>query len=373
MKDMGTYIKNNGANIAINKDILRLVDINSSSKSINGFSRLYDSMMNFFKRNKTLSPTFQLNNISGNTSNMFLSGMSATDIAKTYPEAAEIMMNHSKIMDKYVNGMKLTSKEQDMLSIWDAFTDAGFGNIKSKTSAQLADMPESIRKYFYEDKVPSNLKEFLADGLPYINLKLNEWGDTAARLSTFIHASRTPKYLDNLGVETAGDAVRKVLFDASELTGFEKDVMKKIIPFYTFAKKNLAFQIDNIGRHGKKYNQLVKAYNNLWHNATNGNEENVDEWMKNNFYLPIPSMKADGSYTVVKTTLPFGELVELLDNPASKLTSSVSPLLKMPAELAINKNTFTGADIEKARVRTWRINWSRCSYKKCCKCLQRCC
>ena len=347
MKNMATYIKNNGGNIAINKDVLRLIDINSNKKAVNGFSRLYDSMMNFFKRNKTLSATFQLNNISGNTSNMFLSGMTPTEIAMVYPEAAEIMLNHNKIMNKYLDGVKLTAREQEMLDIWDNFVNAGFGNVKSKTSAQLADMPESLRKYFYEDKAPSNLKEFLVDGLPYINLKLNEAGDTAARLATFIHASRSPVYLDNLGVKTAGDAVRKVLFDASELTGFEKDVMKKMIPFYTFAKKNLAFQIDNIGRHGKQYNQLIKGYNSLWNNATDGGEENVDEWLKNNFYLPIPALREDGSYTVIKTTLPFGELVELIDDPASKLTSSVAPIFKMPAELAINKNTFTGADLEK--------------------------
>ena len=347
MKNMATYIKNNGGSIAINKDVLRLVDINSNKKAVNGFSRLYDSMMNFFKRNKTLSATFQLNNVSGNTSNMFLSGMTPTEITMAYPEAAEIMMNHNKIMDKYLSGAKLTSKEKEMLNIWDSFVDAGFGNVKSKTSAQLADMPESIRKYFYEDKAPSNLKEFLIDGLPYINLKLNEAGDTAARLATFIHASRSPVYLDNLGVKTAGDAVRKVLFDASELTGFEKDVMKKIIPFYTFAKKNLAFQIDNIGRHGKQYNQLIKGYNSAWNNVTDGGEENVDEWLKNNFYLPIPSLKSDGTYTVIKMTLPFGELVEMVDDPASKITSSIAPIFKMPAELAINKNTFTGADIEK--------------------------
>ena len=135
--------------------------------------------MNFFKRNKTLSATFQLNNISGNTTNMFLSGMTPTEIVKAYPEAAEIMINHNKIMNKYLDGVKLTAREQEMLNIWDAFTDAGFGNIKSKTSAQLADMPESIRKYFYEDKAPSNLKEGSCCPLPYINLKLNEWGDTA--------------------------------------------------------------------------------------------------------------------------------------------------------------------------------------------------
>ena len=28
MKNMATYIKNNGGNIAINKDVLRLIDIN---------------------------------------------------------------------------------------------------------------------------------------------------------------------------------------------------------------------------------------------------------------------------------------------------------------------------------------------------------
>ena len=347
LNGVATYIKNNSSRIAINKDVLRLVDINTNKKTLNGFTRLYDAMLNFFKRNKTLSPTFQLNNFSGNTTNMFLSGMSATDIATTYPEAVEVMVKHKDIYAKKLNGVKLSAREQEILDIWDAFTDAGFGNVKSRTSTQLADMPESLRKYFFEDKTPANAKEFFVDGLPYFNLKLNELGDTAARLATFIHGSNNPIYLNRLGVKDAGEAVRKVLFDASELTTFEKDIVKRVVPFYTFTKKNLAFQLDNIGRHGKQYNQLIKLYNGAWRNVSEDDEINVDEWLRDNFYLPVPSLSKDGSYTVIKTTLPVGELLDFLDNPASKITSSVAPILKMPAELAINKNTFTGADIEK--------------------------
>jgi hypothetical protein len=346
LKGVGQYMKSNASNIAINKDVLRLIDINSNRKAANGMSRLYDSMMNFFKRNKTLSPTFQINNFTGNTSNMFLSGMSPTEIAKAYPEAVEVMTQHNKIRNKSLSGAKLTRKEAEILKIWDEFTEAGFGNVRAKSSAQLADMPESLRKYFLEDKAPKNVKELLVDGLPYLNLKANEAGDTAARLATYIHGRKNPTYLDNLGVKSAGEAVRKVLFDPSELTSFEQNVMKKIIPFYTFTKKNLAFQIDNIGRHGKQYNQLVKAYNGLWNMVLEDEDVDVDEWLRTNFYLPIPALKEDGSYTVIKTTLPFGELVEFAGDPLGKLSGSLTPLAKMPIELTTNTNTFTGSPIE---------------------------
>ena len=51
MEDIAKYIKNNGGKMAINKDILRLVDIGTDQKQAKGLVRLYDQYLNFFKRN----------------------------------------------------------------------------------------------------------------------------------------------------------------------------------------------------------------------------------------------------------------------------------------------------------------------------------
>ena len=171
--------------------------------------------------------------------------------------------------------------------------------------------------------------------------------DTMARLATFIEGTRNPGFLSKLGVDNAGDAVRKVLFDPTDMTGFEKNVMKRIMPFYTFTKKNLVFQVNNLSKNASQYSRLIKGYKDLLNSATNDNSENVSDWMKNNLYIPIPGMSKDGSYKILRGSLPFGNLIDTMDDPKSSFVNLLSPAARTPIELTIGKNAFTGADIEK--------------------------
>ena len=347
MEDIAKYVRNNGGKLAINKDVLRLVEIGTDQKQARGLVRLYDNYLNFFKRNKVLSPSFQINNLLGNSSNMYLAGIGATKQAQLFPEALEILNKSDDLMRKAANGIELTTKEQKMLDIWNGFIDAGFGDPKSLTALQLADMPESLQKYFRGEKQLKTAKDFLVDGLPYLNNKMNNTMDTMARLATFIEGTRNTKFLDRLGVESAGEAVRKVLFDPTDLTDFERNVMKRALPFYTFTKKNLAFQFENLSKNGSQYKKLLRGYDKLLDSATGDNSENVSSWLKNNLYIPIPGVGKDGSYKVIRGSLPFGNLIDTLDNPIGNLVNLSSPAFRMPYELATNINSFTGREIEK--------------------------
>lgn len=347
MKDIAKYIKNNGDKLAINKDVIRLIEIGTNKNDVKGLTRLYDKYMNFFKKNKVLSPTFQINNLLGNSSNMFLAGINPTKQAQLFPEALNIMNKSDDLMRKAANNIPLTAKEKDMLKIWNEFIDAGFGDPKSLTAMDLADMPDGLRKYFTGEKEIKNVKDFIKDGLPYLNNKMNNTMDTMARLATFIEGSRNAKFLDKLGVEDAGEAVRKILFDPQDLTDFERNTMKRIMPFYTFTKKNLAFQLDNLSKNASQYSRLIKGYKGLLDAATDENSDNVASWMKDNLYIPIPGIGKDGSYTVLRGSMPFGNLIDTIEHPLSNTVNLVSPLAKMPFELVTNRNSFTGNDIEK--------------------------
>lgn len=357
MKDISNYISRNRNKIAINNDVLRLIEVGGNTKEAKGLTRLYDKYLNFFKKNKVLSPSFQINNFLGNTSNMYLAGIPATKQATLFPEAMHIMNKSDDLMRKSAqiaadeakgikSTVKLTNKEQKMLDIWNGFIDAGFGDPKALTAMDLADMPDNLRKYFTGDKKFKNVKDFVKDGLPYLNNKMNNYMDTVARLATYIEGTRNPSFLSKLGVDDAGEAVRKVLFDPSDLTDFERNKLKRIIPFYTFTKKNLAFQVSNLSKNASQYSRLIKGYKNLLNSATDNNSENVSDWIKNNLYIPIPGVGKDGSYKILRGSLPFGNLIDTMENPIDTLTNLSTPLVRMPVELSTNKNAFTGNDIE---------------------------
>ena len=334
-----------GDNVAISDDILRLIEINVDNKGAKGISRLYDGFMNFFKKFKVLSPTFQMNNIMGNMSNMYLAGISPTTMAKLYPEAAGIYAKASKLMDDAAKGVKLSVKDQKMLDTWNRFINAGFGDAGRMTASELADLPDGLKRYFQNKSTIKDVK--ILDKLPYINAKMNNDMDTVSRLVTFLNAERNPGFLKKLGVADAGAAVRKVNFDPSNLTDFEKNVMKRIMPFYTFTKKNLAFQIDNLSKNGSNYHKLLKSYNITSKSTLGDAQEDTPRWLRNNLYIPIPGLTKDGKYRVIRAQMPLGNLMETLEDPGNTLVSSLAPWFKAPMELGSNKNFFTGADIEK--------------------------
>ena len=52
-----------------------------------------------------------------------------------------------------------------------------------------------------------------------------------------------PAAMNKMGLDNPYTFVRTALFDPKDLSGTEKDILKRLIPFYTFTKKNLAFQM----------------------------------------------------------------------------------------------------------------------------------
>lgn len=348
LKKTAKLISENGDKMAINQDVLRLLSLNTK-KQTNSFVKMYDWYLDTFKKFKVLSPTFQINNFVGNSSNMFLAGISPKKQAELFPEAYKIMSRGDELFKTVAKkGLDvLTPEDRKIYEIYNDFMKEGFGTGNKLKAMDLQDMPESLRKYFKADKAPTTVKEKIVDGLPYINNWMNEKFDTMSRLVTFLEGRRNPSFLKNLGVETAGDAVRKVNFDPSDLTEFEQRIMKRAMPFYTFTKKNLAFQIDNLSRNGSNYNKLFKAYDSLLDSATGGNDEDVASWLKSNMYIPIPSLDENGNYVMLRGTLPVGSLGEFLDNPMQQGVNMLSPMLKAPIEQVGNINTFNGLPIEK--------------------------
>ena len=97
---------------------------------------------------------------------------------------------------------------------------------------------------------------------------------------------------------------------------------------------------------GRKYNQLMKTVKALRKSATNGNEDDMADYIKNSLYIPLPGLDKDGNYSVLRANLPFGQLIEMADNPVQEVMSMTSPLIKGAYEQATGIDTFTGNKIE---------------------------
>lgn len=351
-KKLMKLFENPKGKLAINTDVLRMLEVNLNEKKINSFVKSYDKWLNFFKTTKTLSPVNTLNNIVGNSSNLYLSGIDMTEQAVLMPKAVEIVKNGQDLYTRKIAGETLSKADSKIADIWEIFTRTGFG--QDSIALDLQDVPDFMKEIALKGKSNKKIgtKEAL-EFLPKLNLKTGIFMDNVSRITVLLKAMDDPGYIARLGIKGVDDidsyrqVISKVMFDPSMMTDVERNVMKRIIPFYTYAKNNLVFQIDNLGRNGSRYARTLKGFEHLQKAATDNNEENMSDYIKDSLYIPIPSLDENGNYTILRTSLPFGQLIETVDDPIKQFANMTGPLGKGAYEYSTGIDSFTGREIER--------------------------
>ena len=324
--------------VYLEKGLAELLDINKgmSREEANAFLKIIDNTNNLFKKTSTLSPGFQVRNVAGNASNMWLSGMSWKDITKAYKKSNQMMKGDyiADLVYKAGEG-SLNAAEKADYELAKKFIESGaFGSGKD-----IRDLGELIEKATANNESKTAIKKAW-DKIFSINAELNQKMDNRSRMALLSYATDNPQYVQKLGEKDAIDAMHYVLFDPQNLSPFEKQYMKRLIPFYTFTKQNLMFQAKNVLTNTSRYNRLMRTYNKLYDAVGEGNYR---QYQKENFELPI--FMGDNGLTTVKANLPLSDLGEYMSNPLQRLVSSTNPLIKTPFEQVTGVDTFTGRDI----------------------------
>lgn len=147
--------------------------------------------------------------------------------------------------------------------------------------------------------------------------------------------------------EVAGDVVNKTHFNYDELAGFEKNVMRRVVPFYTYMRKNLPMQVGNaIHRPG-----VINAQYKPLRQETPGVDSYVPGYLASGVAVPTGPESADGSRQYIsKLGLPAEEAFERLhfknglpDVGATVMDymGGMNPLIKAPLEQLFDKQFHT--------------------------------
>jgi hypothetical protein len=157
--------------------------------------------------------------------------------------------------------------------------------------------------------------------------------DDAVRLQTFF------KHLQS-GLDPFAAQFKTLdgIFDYGDLTDFEKIYLRNIIMFYTWMRKNMAFQV----KASAMKPGLYSAYGDIERDREQLPFE--PDYMKNMGLLPIPGVV--GGLSVFA---PWGDLYKLepsADSFRKNVMSALAPPFKQAIELGTNRNLFTGGDLE---------------------------
>ncbi|HRF70296.1 MAG TPA: hypothetical protein PKV66_02570, partial [Candidatus Pelethenecus sp.] len=151
--------------------------------------------------------------------------------------------------------------------------------------------------------------------------------------------------LKNTGdVTHAAARTKQFLFDYGNLTNFEKTFLKRVIPFYTFTRKNLELQVKTLFTTPGRISAEISGLTNLGEAISGGKltPEEYDalpDWIKSGISI-LKSKK--GSNIEL-----FGSLGTPIEQPfnafqPNQFLGSVSPLVRVPIEQATGYSWFQG-------------------------------
>lgn len=329
----------------IDKQVNHYIKLASEpEKTTSDVIKLINGINNGFKKGKLLSPDFNIRNVIGNAFNMLMAGVPVKDVISGMIDGVKKAQLADEGLSLLAKGQKITDEMKNAINDINQLRYYGFSEAGTMVQGVEDLVNQSENTIDALGKVGNAINSGITK-VNNLNINLNNKVDTASRLALFDYARANPEWMTKNGFKDFGDAVAFSLFDPGDLSLVEKNKIKKVIPFYTFAKKNLMYQISNLPKNGSKYYEFKKAIDGLW-NATGLEEEEISPYRSNSYQIPIPFANSDGTYNVIDANLPINDLIDFIENPANKIASSFTPVIRAPFELANNLNTYTGMPIE---------------------------
>jgi len=139
-----------------------------------------------------------------------------------------------------------------------------------------------------------------------------------------------------MDMSTAAARVRRFLIDYEDVSTLDK-ALRQIIPFWMWTSRNLPLQIQNMWLNPKAY----AIYGHIKRNFSEEDDSTaVPEWMREMGVFRLPF----GKSLYAQPDLPFTRLqqdVEMLEDP-TRLLSNVTPLIRLPIELAGDRQLYSG-------------------------------
>jgi hypothetical protein len=315
-------------------------------EAMHKFFRGVDKVMGMWKKLALFSGGYHMRNALGNMWNMHIAGMNIGEQGKYFFESVKDMKTHEIVKDKLFNGASFDSLSEAEKKSYnqvenflkeglksDSFYEADFRySTESDKSFEKAvkDASKGIGRKVVDKAInPLESSRQLGESLDtYNRYALYKWG--------------TKK---GLNPNESAKQVKEVLFDYGDLTEFERKVMRTAIPFYTFTRKNIPFQLKNFVNNPTKYTNADKAYDYAM-NETGTQQEQLPDWLSESMAIPT-GIEQNGNPKLLNHMMPFTDLAQWSPKNASNtLVNSLNPLAKTGYALLTNNDSFYNKPIE---------------------------
>lgn len=293
------------------------------------FMRAFDVVQNSWKKwTLVLFPKYHLRNMVGNLWNNHLAGVSV----KSYPKAQAIQMYR-----KYKNTKGIMNK-----TVLTELKKFGITPQMADDYIIQAEKTGVLGRGWYAADIETSIERTMKGQKGLI-------GRGMAFGSTIENNARLAHFLDRLDkgddAMSAAISVKKFLFDYGNLTAFEKQVMKRLFPFYTWTRKNIPLQLEQIWKQPQKFAPLA---------APLRNRDPQDllrlKYARPQLYerLPVELKRTADTVTYVplEGLIPVGDLAKMV-RPQEIFIELLTPYLRAPIELTMNKSFYFESEIQR--------------------------
>lgn len=331
----------------------------------------FDAITALFKRSVTgLFAPFHIRNfLSGQIQNFEVLGVDALNPAniaagqkmawilaqgKKFPEGKVMMGGKEYDMPELLEKFKLRfgTSSSYIADIADATAGSTFKVKDGKIVVDEILKPNATagKGILSKESIKKTLKTggLSQEGIPFRAARaVGNYIETQQKATAFITALQ-----QGASVDEALRLAAAAGFDYRALTPFESKILRRIIPFYSFARKNIELQLKTLGTHPERINEILAVARNtgslLGGGTTTAEErQNLPDFLKNSLGIKIADTPAGLQQYISSFGTPVEAFADLIsNNPILKSISMMNPLLKAPIEIGIGKDSFRQRDLK---------------------------
>lgn len=304
-------------------DVARQIDQYYESvkpENLNKALKAFDTVQNWWKAQALVAPSYHTRNFFGNMWNNFLAGV---------VDPQDYMKAGSLQQGKMVEFVDDAGRQWDNATLMKAAKQSGVINegwyakdIETAIGSEIGGVSWNPLK--------QNFALFRA------NRAVGTVFENNARLAHFIQRIRGGATIDDAAL-----SVKKYLFDYGDLTWTEKNIFKRIVPFYTWTRKNIPLQVGELIKQPGKFSAVPKVTNFIESGVEEPNEKYLGDYIRDNVGIRVGTdPEGNTMYFLLGQWLPAAQAIDFISQPTENFIQSVSPFFKTPVELWANQSTF---------------------------------
>jgi hypothetical protein len=310
----------------------------------------FDAITSLFKRSVTglFAPFHVRNFVSGQIQNFEVLGAKAIDPKNIAigQKIAYLMGKGDNIPDAIIQlGKESKSLREVMEPFVKRFADDTFYNADFDMALKQGSELKKAAKLFSKTRLKETVKT-AGLGTEAIPFKV------ARGVGQFIeHGQKATAYVTALGkgmgIDDALRIAEKAGFDYRALTSFESQIMRRIVPFYSFTRKNIELQLKTLGENPQRINQVLSFFENIGETISPEEKEKLPNFIKQALGVKLGKTPEGLTKYISSFGTPIEAFTQLFsENPVLNAISQMNPLIKVPIEIGMGKDSFRQTDLK---------------------------